>query len=578
MEKPSNYLALIVIVSVSTLGWPAAADSNLDVRLLIDVSGSMKSNDPENLRIPAVGLVAELMPQGATAGIWMFAERVEQLMAPREVDSEWKTAASKAAKKIHSRGQFTDIEAAMSQSTRAWLSNPDPDSARHLILLTDGVVDVAKDPTKNTESRDRILNSVLLRLAQNGVKIHTIALSKNSDRELLTTLAQTTEAWSEQVDTAASLQRAFLHMFEQAASPDSLPLNGREFEVDSSITEMSLLIFHSPSDEPLELTSPGGDVFGAGDVNGKVNWRVENGYELVTVTAPEVGTWRINADSDPDNRVLIVTDVKLVVTPLPSNFLMNDSLTIDAHLTEQGTPIVRGDFLKILKARAEISSSENSNTIEIPLMFDEGGATFSGQRSVDWETGDYDYVVIVDGGTFQRQYRAKLRVNAAPLSFSSAVIDGGTTIEISVESEPELIESTSLAGLAVVTKPDGAIETIDLSSSLDADQKLAIPTSLGGIYQIELHVMGRRTDAQSFTVKSPQLTAEISGSPAIITEFESTESDAGIADASIVPEIDWLRSGAAVLIANAAFAAILAALWFLIGQRRRAPAAEVVLG
>ena len=184
--------------------------------------------------------------------------------------------------------------------------------------------------------------------------------------------------------------------------------------------------------------------------------------------------------------------------------------------------------------------------------------------------------MTVDGGTFQRQYRAKVRVNAAPLRFSSVVIDGGTAIEIAVESEPELIEHTSLAGFAVVAKPDGATEVVDLPSSSDAGLKFAIPAPLGGIYQIQLHVMGRRADDQTFTVTSPQLSAEISGPP--ITNLENPETDVAIDSASIAPKIDWLRSGAVVLIANAAFATTLAALWFLIGQRRRGPDAEVVVG
>ncbi|MFT4561333.1 MAG: hypothetical protein ACI9BW_001073 [Gammaproteobacteria bacterium] len=578
MGKLLKNLALIAFVLVATLGATAAAESKLDVRLLIDVSGSMKSNDPENLRIPAVALVAELMPQGATAGIWTFAERVEQILAPREVDSKWKTSALKAAKKIHSRGQFTDIEAAITQSTRAWLSNADSDTTRHLILLTDGVVDVAKDPATNAVSRDRILKSLLRQLEQSGVKIHTIALSHNSDRELLTTLAETTDAWSEQVDNAESLQRAFLHMFEQAANPDSLPLNDKRFEVDSSITEMTLLIFHSAADEPLQLTRPNGEVLAASDDDSGVNWRVENGYELVTVSAPEVGSWQTNADPDPDNRVLIVTDVKLAVTPLPSNFFVNDSLIIGARLTESGTPIARLDFLKILDAQVEISSGEGSDPIGVPLVLDEAAANFSAQRAVDWGTGDYDYVVTVDGRTFQRQHRGKLRVNAAPLTFSSAVIDDGTAIEISIQSDRELIEPRSLAGFVVITKPDGGTDVIDLPSSLDEEFKILIPGSIGGTYQIEVHAMGRRANERTFSVKSPHLIAEIIGLRDTVSESESVETEPVIDSASVVPKIDWVRSAAFVFGANAGFAAVVGALWFFIGRRRLARTEEVVLG
>ncbi|RLA17269.1 MAG: hypothetical protein DRQ56_09430, partial [Gammaproteobacteria bacterium] len=35
---------------------------SVDVRVLIDVSGSMKQNDPRNLRIPALKLLVNLLP------------------------------------------------------------------------------------------------------------------------------------------------------------------------------------------------------------------------------------------------------------------------------------------------------------------------------------------------------------------------------------------------------------------------------------------------------------------------------------------------------------------------------------
>ncbi|MFT7258137.1 MAG: hypothetical protein ACI8VR_003204, partial [Candidatus Azotimanducaceae bacterium] len=38
------------------------------MRLLIDVSGSMEQNDPQNLRIPAVNLLLKMAPTEATVG------------------------------------------------------------------------------------------------------------------------------------------------------------------------------------------------------------------------------------------------------------------------------------------------------------------------------------------------------------------------------------------------------------------------------------------------------------------------------------------------------------------------------
>ena len=142
--------------------------ADVDVRILIDVSGSMKANDPKNLRIPAVRLVAELMPFGAIAGIWTFSERVEQLIAAGTVDSQWKSAALEATKRIHSRGQFTDVEAVLAAATRDWDAADGADVQRHVILLTDGVVDVSKQVAESTASRRRILGPGLARIKSYG--------------------------------------------------------------------------------------------------------------------------------------------------------------------------------------------------------------------------------------------------------------------------------------------------------------------------------------------------------------------------------------------------------------------------
>ncbi|RQW02957.1 VWA domain-containing protein, partial [candidate division KSB1 bacterium] len=126
-----------------------------DVRVLIDVSGSMKQNDPHNLRIPALKLLVNLMPPGAWAGVWLFAEQAQPLVPLERVDQNWQKQALALAAKIHSRGQRTDIEAALKKAALE-RQTADATSRRRLILLTDGLVDVGKEADKNAASKKRI--------------------------------------------------------------------------------------------------------------------------------------------------------------------------------------------------------------------------------------------------------------------------------------------------------------------------------------------------------------------------------------------------------------------------------------
>ena len=79
--KP-RLLNLFALVLAFSLPLPATAQEaddvqlpgQSDVRIVVDISGSMKDTDPTNLRQPAVRLLARLLPEGATAGVWTFGQ------------------------------------------------------------------------------------------------------------------------------------------------------------------------------------------------------------------------------------------------------------------------------------------------------------------------------------------------------------------------------------------------------------------------------------------------------------------------------------------------------------------------
>ena len=86
-----------------------AQEERADVRILIDVSGSMKQNDPLNLRRPALRLLVGLLPSETRAGVWTFGRYVNMLIPLGQVDSAWKSKARKSSDSIASPGQFTNI-------------------------------------------------------------------------------------------------------------------------------------------------------------------------------------------------------------------------------------------------------------------------------------------------------------------------------------------------------------------------------------------------------------------------------------------------------------------------------------
>ena len=86
-EMTSRWFGLVAICFVLSLpaGLNAQESDDVqlpeqsDVRIIVDISGSMKDTDPDNLRQPAVRLLARLLPEGASAGVWTFGQYVNML-------------------------------------------------------------------------------------------------------------------------------------------------------------------------------------------------------------------------------------------------------------------------------------------------------------------------------------------------------------------------------------------------------------------------------------------------------------------------------------------------------------------
>ena len=122
--------------------------------------------------------LSDLAAMGATPLFFTLA-----LTLP-SVDDKWLENAIVATDEIHSEGSLTNIADALEDASKFWVTNEE-DNERHVILLTDGIIDVSDDAFANEESRVHILETILPNYQRGKVYLHTIALSENADLDLL---------------------------------------------------------------------------------------------------------------------------------------------------------------------------------------------------------------------------------------------------------------------------------------------------------------------------------------------------------------------------------------------------------
>ncbi|WP_144394062.1 vWA domain-containing protein [Pleionea sediminis] len=517
--------AWAIAVSMTILSVSHAAEKSeekrSDVRLLIDISGSMKKNDPNNLRIPALRIVTNLMPKGSDSGVWTFGRYVNMLVPLKAVDKEWQESANAAAAKINSAGLYTNIGDAMTKSTWDW-NRPDDTESRSMILLTDGMVDISKDPAKDAAERQRILNDVLPRLKAAGVTIHTIALSPEADSELLSTLANQTDGWFQQVNSAEDLQRTFLKIFEQATPRDSLPLENNQFTVDKSVEEMTLLVFREAGSSPTRLTTPDGGNIDKNSSRVDTRWFSSSAYDLITISEPPAGDWKIDAAVDPDNRVMVVSKLGLSVDELPNNVLANEQITYAVKLIEDGKVITRPDFIKLIDAKLETQYKGQSNTT--PLLRNDQAGEFKQVFFAGEEDGVLEIKLVVKSPTFERSRTHAINIYGNPVQADLEQSFNETEPHIvHLRIAEDVVDLSSLRVTGEIKYPDETSQFIVLES-FDKKQSFELKQfPKGGIFKVNLKAEGQSPTGRKFASEIPEIAFEMEPLPGFEPEEPKEE-------------------------------------------------------
>ncbi|MFT7387585.1 MAG: hypothetical protein ACI8VC_000826 [Candidatus Endobugula sp.] len=501
IKAPRLVLMLLCVICVCvsgfTHGQSPAVTKPSDVRLVIDISGSMKKNDPKNLRRPALDMLVQLLPEGSSAGIWTFGQYVNMLVPHQPVTAAWGSQASAAASEIKSIAQFTNIGAALEEAAydHKKLSGDDNVYQTHVILLTDGMVDIDRDNALNDKERQRIVDKVLPMYQQAGITLHTIALSDNADKNLLNKLALGTDGKVATAKNAEELMGVFLQVFDQAVPLESIPFDGDRFAVDSSIEEFTALIFRQKNAKSTMIVSPDGEQYNKDTTNARVNWYHTDQYDLITIKQPFEGEWQVSADVAPQSRVTVVSDLSVAVRSMPTNIPVNEVVQTSLVLREENKTIKRPEFLELLTITANVTSSMGNDWSQTLSSSDEtskapSDGVYSATFNQFSEQGDYTINFLVEGKTFNRQYTHQLSVrNLFVVNAEKTKINGITTFSILVSAQSPTIDLTKTKVTSVITFPSGKANAVNFNGQQDDDTwMLEVAAEENGDYIVDIRV------------------------------------------------------------------------------------------
>ncbi len=284
-----------------------------DYVLAIDSSESMKRADPKALRIEAAKLFVRLLQRGDRVAVIKTSDRPELLTELQDAEAG-RFSILRALGRIGSTGELKDIYTALKLAVSALKES---NAERKIILLiSDGRMNLGSED-RNEDYTLKLLDELLPECKKKGIAVYTIAFTEHSDLSLLKEIAQLTRGLFYFVDSADRLHLTITDVFSDTKLPDQIPVKDMQFLVDREIKEMKVVLSRKDNKSVITLLQPDGRKVTYRRHPSHYRWNSARAYEIVSVTKPLPGPWRIINAAKDESRVFISSDLSLKITDIP---------------------------------------------------------------------------------------------------------------------------------------------------------------------------------------------------------------------------------------------------------------------
>lgn len=523
-----------------------AVETNIDptaakIQIIVDGSIAMGQHDPQNIRLAILQELVKVLPSNAVVGLWLFAKQAQTIIPMSKFGESWRSKVAELVPELlDTKEAYVNLAEAIEIATARWT---EPTAIpRQILLITDGLLNVADNTQENAEAKAHIINSLVPYLQKNNIKLDIISISAAAADDFLQQLADGTKGIYQKVTQADNLTWLLLKIFEQPIqiapakleqlSAEVMPIEEHKIVIEQAVDEINLVVFKAKSTDMLALRTPAGKVLDQHSNNKAIHWHSAKVGDFITITNPELGTWTLLGNLEPKNKFIIMDGLELDVTPLPADIFVGESFMLTACIVNNGELITNKEFLASLAF----------NTIVEPSMLELRQYSYPinkhNKASYNFELGPFTKVInnlmIVEtqvfGKTFQKSKQQKFRVLPVPIKIKTAIqVDNHGQQKINIIAIPDgkVLDLKNLNLQVIITDKQGETFTANMVQKQNKWEFSIMPKITGTYYvaQIKLFgetILGRYVElvTEPLTIMVPQITLP---DPVIVKVFEKVK-------------------------------------------------------
>ncbi|MBO0961662.1 VWA domain-containing protein [Neobacillus sp. MM2021_6] len=416
---------------------PLHSTSRIEGMLVVDVSNSMKSSDPQNISSEAMKMFIDMASlNGDKIGAIAYSDEVMREKALVKIHSEPDKQDLKDFVDSVEKYTYTDLSTGVKEAVKVLGSSHEQGYFPLIVLLADGNNELNPKKSKTVAEADEDLKKAVADARTKGYPIYTIGLNADGklNKEVLTGVAESTNGKFFEATSADKLPGILSEIFAnhlklKIVPVDQLVGNGDFQDIKITVPNENVLEANISlmSSQPVEvkLVDPSGKELAV--PSDQVLLSRSKSYSMLKLRKPVEGDWTLKVKGVPQDKIDINLvfnyDLQLKLAPFAKqSYKAGETVEISAAFEDNGTAISDKEIYKSMNATVYVKDLDKGKTESFALNSGEQG--FTGQFKLGASTS-YEVVVKAEDSSFFRETEPQKmtvqRSGAAPVTAKPVV-------------------------------------------------------------------------------------------------------------------------------------------------------------
>lgn len=326
---------------------------------------------------------------------------------------------------------------------------------------------------------------------------------------------------------ANKLNKTKVEYYQKDNITNQVPYFDNRFRLDANLEEITLIFYRKSGSKPIILIRPDGSKIRVNQFdNDNVQWFDDSTFDMIKIKNPMPGPWQAVGDILPNSQILVVSDIKIAVEPLPEIAFSGETLKVEGKLFNGDEAIKSSHFKNVVKLDINFYSTNNSlyenfgaDAIKVTSFRDDGRGLdeyandniFTGEFVLNFAPGEWQPVYLVKLPMSTRELRqTPILLQKTPVEISVVKSeDIETPHQLILSIDPSYVDPNSLVFQGKFTFPDRQIEPFSIMEESGESRTTTITNTEPGIYRVNISAFGKTITGREFRLVVPEFTFNV---------------------------------------------------------------------